>query len=219
MDNPAAEFDAHDLQLIENARRESEASDAAALAAAEQAAELADLREFAPDAAAQLEALRAENERLRQVAEAAAPAPASPPFVPDQLVPEVQEAVDDIPELLQWQNDPDQRRWTAAKAADTMLRQSEGWANATFAQRFAKVTELVQQQFTTPSKAAPAPAPLEQALQRVAAAPPAATSAPLTVGDMRGGSSPSHNPTPDYHRMKEQGATDEDILAALPIMS
>ena len=173
---------------------------------------LRDLEQYAPKAAEAMKALKEENERLRTT-QKTAPAPAAE-FLPEVLPPDIQDVVDEVPELLEWQNsEAHQKQWRAAKAADVFLSTTEEWANQpktpeVLAQRFAAAVEEVKRR----SNAAPSPAPkpqatLQDAQRVIAAAPVAAT--PVTAGGMRGGSTPE-NTFPDFNRM-----TDEQIINSL----
>jgi hypothetical protein len=78
---------------------------------------------------------------------AAAPAPSTtdePEFVPRQLPPELQDVVDGIPDLLGWQNDPDQTAFEMAVAADALLARHPTWKTKPLADRLAEVTRRVQ---------------------------------------------------------------------------
>lgn len=144
-----------------------------------------------------------------KAASAPAPAPAAEPqetgFQPEPLSPEVQEVVDDIPELLAWQNDPaKQKLWAAAKAEDTYLRMHTAWADAPLADRLAEVVLRVKADagITTspPNAAAPAAAPVQ-----------APAVAPMTLSDMPGGGGDQPGPSrlARYQSMTQEQIFDE----------
>lgn len=177
--------------------------------------QLNDVREYAPEVGSAFDRLKAENERLRALAPA--PAPVVEAFVPDTLPPDVQEAVDDNPTLLQWQSTPeDQPLWNLAKKADALLMESPLWKGRSYSERFAEAIKLVQAQTATPSKA-PTPTALEAAKAAIAAAA-AGPAAPVTLGDLRGGQQPASVSPRDPYEMVKAGKTDEEIMATLPAM-
>lgn len=179
----------------------------------------ADLKEFSPEAMTYIERLEQQNAELSKTqASATAAAPAAPAFRPESLEPEVQEHVDEVPELLSWQNDPNQQaKWEAAKAADAMLRNFEGWRNKTLTERFAQAVTLVKAQTpdttSSPSPVAPKDAAAAAIAAQLAAAAPATA---LGIGDLRGGATPASTSIPDYHALVKAGRSDEDIIAMLP---
>lgn len=97
-------------------------------------------------------------------APAAAPAapvaapPSHPEFVPLELPPDLQDAVDNVPELLAMQHDPDQSRFKLAQAIDGMLDNHPKWKGKPLEERFAEVVRRVNAEFGA-APAAPAPAP------------------------------------------------------------
>lgn len=183
-----------------------------------------ELAEMEVDFPAQAAAIRKLNDTVKQLKTAAAPAPAAPApeeFIPPTLVPELQEVVDEIPELLDMQNDPDQTRWQLAVEADRLLHKSPKWANKPLAQRLAEAARIANEQVGAAPAPSPAPAPapspqpqsnggkssLEQAKARIESAP---TPQPTSISDIRGGASPSSKTAPDYSRM-----SDEEIMSSL----
>lgn len=177
-----------------------------------------DLEQYAPTALTAIEERDAEIARLRkQITVAPAPTP-SKEFKPDVLPANVQELVDDIPELVSWQNDPDkQSEWTAAVDADIFLSGTAAWKGKPLADRMVEAVKMVK---TANATAAPAPAP--------APAPAAPTAAELqarldaipvaqrtvTAGGLRSGEMPD-NEIPDFHQMAAKGMSDEEIMARL----
>lgn len=176
--------------------------------------QLNDVREYAPAVGKLLERLEAENAELRKRLPAAeAPAPA---FEPEWMPEDVQAGIDEVPELLLWQTSAEHHdKWQAVKGVDGMLARAPAWVGKPLAERFAHAVALVNAQFAAPSKAAPTPKTLEDAQRAIAAAPNAAPGA-LTVGDLRGGATPDSSSIPDYHKMKANGMSDEDLIASLP---
>lgn len=177
-------------------------------------ATLADLDQYAPAAA---QALRESKVVIEQLSSqvSAAPAPAKV-FTPEYLPDDVQEVVDELPDLLEWQtNEAHKAKWDAVKDADTLLSKSPVWGAKPFADRFKEAMRIVQVTHNTasppppPAPAAPTPA---QAQAVIDALP--MTNKPVTVGSMRSGESPE-NETLDFNQMVKEGATDEEIMARL----
>lgn len=175
--------------------------------------QLNDVREYAPTVGKHLDALERENAELRaRVKDAPTPESA---FKPIEYAPDIQAAIDEVPELLLWHSTPEhQKLFDLAIRADGILAQLDQWDGKPLAERFAAAVAEVKAKTGTPSKASTAKT-LEDA-QRVIAAATAAPAAPLAVGDLRGGATPASNSIPDYHAMKKAGRTDEDIIASLP---
>lgn len=167
---------------------------------------LAELEEDAPQVVAVVKALKAEIAELKG---AKAPqAEATPAFVPDMLPPELQAAVDEVDELADWQADPNQAMWNAAKRADGMLYELPAWRSRPPTERLAEAVRLVKQQAsatTTTQAAAPARDPKQAARDAINNAP----RQPLAIGDLRGGAAPKAS-GPNYGAM-----TDEEIIASL----
>jgi hypothetical protein len=69
---------------------------------------------------------------------------ADPEFQPLVLPPELQDVVDDIPDLLEWQHDPDQASFQMATAEDNKLRVHPKWKDKPLAERFAEVARRVK---------------------------------------------------------------------------
>lgn len=175
--------------------------------------QLADVREYAPQVGKHLDALEAENAELRR--NAGIPAQHESAFAPDELDPEVQAAVDEVPELLLWHASPEhQDKWSAAKAADRLLQHSTAFDGKPLSERLAEVVRLVREKVVTPSKASSAKT-LEDAQRVIAAATPAPAGA-AAVGDLRGGAHAATNSFRDPHAMAKAGASDEEIMASLP---
>lgn len=132
-------------------------------------------------------------------------------FTPPELPLEVQEIVDEIPDLLALQHNPDQTGWKLAVAFDNALQAHPTWATKTPQERFAEAARRAKAEM----RAAP-PAPTSdtasearaKAAQAVAAA---ARRQPETLSDFGGaGNEPEGNNLHRYQRM-----SDDDIVADL----
>lgn len=148
---------------------------------------------------------------------AAAPAAAEPAEDADP----VQEAIDAVPLLAEWQaSDP--AKFAAATAADNALRNSPKWADKPLAARFAHVARLVAaeydiqiEQAAAPSTAAPTQRKAPEAVIKEAA-----RAAPNTLSDFKGGAAdPSRDsidrlpPVRQMRRMEDM--SDDEIEAYL----
>lgn len=173
---------------------------------------LKDVTDFDPDVGRYVSELEKQNKELTAKA---ATAPAVPKaFEPERFDPEIQQEIDAVPEMLAMQMNPDQTAFKLAKGMDTVLRQHPVWSLKTVQERFAEVTRRVQADLgSTPAAPSPQPpAPNAQEVARQAAiakANQAAAPAPLAIGDLRGGNTPSNDP-PSY-----DGMTEADIMADL----
>lgn len=130
-----------------------------------------------------------------------------PDFVPPSLPPELQSAVDDTPDLLDWQLNPDQTNFELAKQADALLLKSPKWRDATDAKRFAEVVRLVKEQVEPVASPQSNQTNVEAARRVIEGTK---RTAPVGISDLRGGSAPTKT-EPDYSRL-----TDEQILSSLP---
>lgn len=116
----------------------------------------ADLDEIAADYPAMAKVAKA----VRRMAPAAAaqekpqPTTNSTEFVPPVLPADLQEVVDDIPDLLAWQNDPDQTRFEMAKAADVLLLRHPKWKDKPDAERLAEVARRVNKELAEAAETA-----------------------------------------------------------------
>lgn len=139
-----------------------------------------------------------------------------PVFTPEVILDAaLQEAVDSIDELSDWQNSAQHAKlWDAAKKMDDLLTVMPAWAGKPDKERLQEVVRRVKADFTGAQAPAPkAPATADDAKRVIDAIP--AANAPVTIGDMRGGSAPSHSTIPDFRQMVRDGATDEEIMASL----
>lgn len=110
---------------------------------------------------------------------------------------DIQSAIDANPLLAEWQTAEDQTMWTEAARFDKALRESPRYANATFAERFAKVVELTQAATgTTPEKPAPVTETLptlttEQIKAAAAAKLKTKAQVPVSLSQIPGGAPPA----------------------------
>ena len=102
-------------------------------------AELDELAQTYPVQAKALRAMRAfeANQQTQQARVS------EPEFQALVLPPDMQEVVDDIPELLTWQYDKDQSKFNLAIASDSLLLEIPKWRNVSQAERFAEVVRRV----------------------------------------------------------------------------
>ena len=181
---------------------------------------VSDLKTYAPAALDEITRLRSEVERLAKMA-TPAPAPAME-YVPDYLPPATQEIVDGIPELATWQAMKEHRvLWDAAINADSILAESptyKGQATTpeVLAKRLGDAMQLVKAAHKLiPQAQAPAPAaPTAQQLAKAKIDALPIAQRPVTAGGLRSGESPGLETT-DFNQMVKNGATDEEIIAAL----
>lgn len=174
----------------------------------------AELAELERDFPAQAKIARQQRELQEQLARLA-PQPAQNEFEPVTFdFPEIQEAIDAVPDLLAWQYDPQaQDKFERAQAYDRALQNDPDWAGKSLQERFAEAAERTKRAFApattsaTPS-AAPAAAPRNDPAQVIEQAP---VEGPKGISDFRGGA-PGNAPSLDYRRM-----TDEQIMASLPV--
>jgi hypothetical protein len=203
----AARHDARQAQQeVERLRKElEEARKAIPASRTEEDEVLAVLEEDLPQVAVIVKALKAEVQELK-AANTPQKAAQPPAFVADTLPDDLQEAVDQIDELADWQHNQDQTLWNAAKRADELLFGLPAWRDKPLPERMAEVVRIVKQQASasTPA-AAPARDPKQAARDAINNAP----RQPLAIGDLRGGAAPRAS-GPNYGAM-----TDEEIIASL----
>lgn len=131
-------------------------------------------------------------------------------FNPPELPLEVQDIVDEIPDLLAMQHNPDQTGWQLAVGFDAALRAHPAWAQKTPQERFAEAARRAKAELGTPPRATASPAPdaRAKAAQAVAAA---GRRQPETLSDFGGqGNEPEGNNLTRFQRM-----SDDDIVADL----
>ncbi len=176
-----------------------------------------DVEAYAAPAAEYIAELeRTTAELSAKVQSAAGAKPGDPVFTPDYIDdPALQEAVDSIDDLSDWQNSAQHAKlWDAAKKMDALLVAMPAWEGKPDKERLEEVVRRVKQDFTgAQAPAQKAPATADDAKRVIDAIP--AASAPVTIGDMRGGTAPSHSTIPDYRQMVRDGMTDEEIMASL----
>lgn len=177
--------------------------------------QLNDVREYAPAVGKDYDRLKAELAELKTRLPATVKEPA---FVPKTFPDDVQAAIDEVPELLLWHSAAEhQDKLEAATAADMLLERSPRWQGRPLADRFAAAVQMVIEQGVAPSKASTAKT-LEDAQRVIAAAAAAPAAGPVSLGDLRGGASAATGSSVDPFQMVKDGKSDEDIMAALPVM-
>lgn len=160
--------------------------------------ELAELDENFP-VAAKLAREVAELKTKLQTATKAAP---TDEFEPVKYDPEVQEVIDAVPDLVNWQYDPKtQDRFHAAIEMDKYLMTLPDWQNKPLNERLVEVTRRVKAD-VAPGEPKRNPQAVIDALK---------TDGPKRISDFKGGMQPDKS-TPDYSRM-----SDEEIIASLPV--
>lgn len=159
---------------------------------------LAVLETDLPEAAKRFKALKSKVQELEQTKPSASQQQQAE-FVPESLPAEIQDDVDEVDELADWQHDPDQARWQMAKRIDMVLEAHPKWAGKPRVERFREVARRVNQELGEPPVQKPKPG----------AAPRVDDDVPETLTGVRGGAS-TRNTEPDYSRM-----TDEQILNSL----
>ena len=118
-------------------------------------------------------------------------------FVPIQYQPDVQDAIDSVPELVSWQYDAaSQDKFAAAIEADNALRSDPEWQDKPLQERLAEVVRRI----TAPPQQRADPA---KAIEQAQLAPPKG------ISDFRGGADPGQSSI-DFRRM-----TDDQIMATL----
>jgi len=182
--------------------------------------EIAELEKDMPVVAKALRETRAIKAALPKATPA--PAPADSDFVPPTQPPAVQDAIDEIPDLLDMQNDPDQTAFNLAVQTDALLKNHPKWADKPLTERLAECARRVKAELgesapaapTPPQKPAAAPAPATTArrdpAEVVAKAPRAQ---PSTLSDIAGGAAPTTEGAPSLEQIMNM--SEEDMHAAL----
>ena len=137
----------------------------------------------------------------------AAAAQADPEFEPPTLPPELQEVVDQIPDLLGWQHDSDQTLFEMAKAEDRKLLLHPKWKDASEDKRLAEVVRRVKADI---AEVTPEPTPQRANVKDAIARAPRVT--PNTLADIGGGGD-TPNTTSNLGRYSQM--SNEDIEADL----
>lgn len=201
---------------LEKLRQENEQlRKAAPVAVEEQEFTPEELEAMKVDFPAQYKLYIKQQALAKQLAEtrAAAPQPASnAEFQPIEFTPEVQELVDQVPDLLNWQHDEaSQEKLQRAIAYDRALQADPDWAGKSLLERFTEAAERTKRAFgavpPTPKKPAPAANRTDPAAA-IAAIKPAG---PKGISDF-GGGQPASAPEVDFSKM-----SDEEIMARLPM--
>lgn len=143
-------------------------------------------------------------------APAAAPTQQAPTseFSPPYLPPQVQEVVDDIPQLLAWQNSQDQTAFAAAIEADRYLRTVPAWRDKPLAERFAEVVKRVQQDHGDTTAQQPTRTDPRAVIDGVP------RQLPNTLSDIGGGAGKQTEQS-KLQKWQAPGVSDEQILADL----
>lgn len=149
----------------------------------------------------------------KQIAETrpVAPPATSDEFQPIEFSPQVQELVDQVPDLLTWQHDEAaQDKLKRAIAYDAALEKDPDWMGKPLLERFAEAVSRTKRAFAAaaPVTAAPAAANRTDPAAAIAAIKPAG---PKGISDF-GGGQPASAPEVDFSRM-----SDEEIMARLPM--
>jgi hypothetical protein len=129
-----------------------------------------------------------------------------PDFEPPRLPANVQEVVDVVPELFDWQHNPDQALFRAAIGMDTYLQQQPAWANKPMTERFAEVVRRVK---ADTGASLPNPTRIDPA-QAIRQAKPAM---PNTLSDVRGGG--VAQPEQSMRDRFVSARSDDEIMAML----
>lgn len=136
----------------------------------------------------------------------------------------VQDAIDQVPMLLDWQHG-DADKFTRAVEHDAVLMKSPKWAGKPAVERFTEAARRVAEEYDLPFPAKDASAQQKAAAKPAAtpsnAAPAAVRKTPETLSDFKGGAIPDHG-TADVQKMaptalldRMNGMTDAEIDAHL----
>lgn len=171
--------------------------------------ELASLKEDFP---AQYKLYAKQKELEQRIAATPQPqAQSSEEFQPIEFRPDVQELVDQVPDLLAWQHDPTaQDKLKRAIAYDTALEHDPDWIGKPVVERYAEAVARTKRAFgaaTPPPAKTDPPVPRQDPAAVIASLEPAG---PKGISDF-GGGQPASAPAIDFNLM-----TDEEILARLP---
>lgn len=143
-------------------------------------------------------------------ATALAPEPA-PEFVPMRLPPNVQEQVDAIPDLFEWQHDPDQTAFQLAIAADKLLMTHPKWKDKTQAERYVEVVRRVKADLGDSGSSQPSDGGIDPVDEAIRNAPARQPKSPSELGG-GGGRADTHN---DLVRFS--GMSAEEVEAELAL--
>jgi len=174
--------------------------------------DLEDLKNLSPEMAAKVERLQS---RAKQApAEQAAEDPAA---AKERERDAVQEDIDSVPALVEWQTS-DPEKWSRAVAIDDVLKTSRKWADKPRAERFAEVARQVADEYDIQIDS-PTSGSNTASNRATTAAPQIARTPPSTLSDFKGGKPPATDSAADLspaalHR-KFAGMSDEEIDAYL----
>lgn len=159
--------------------------------------------------------MRALFERAKAIPKAASPQAEEPADDP------VQEAIDQVPLLLNWQHG-DAEKFERARDIDVVLAKSPKWVGKPVVERFAHVARLVADEYDIPIEPAkPSTTAAAPAAATTTAAIEAQRKPPETLSDFKGGSVADHgsadvkNMTPQALLSRMDGMTDAEIDAHL----
>jgi hypothetical protein len=136
-------------------------------------------------------------------------------FQPPQYTPEVQEVIDQVPDLLAWQHDEaSQDKFARAVEYDNALRADPDWKGKPVTERFAEAARRVRAATAAQGPApapspTPAPAPAGTRTDPAAAIADAPTDGPKGLSDLRGGGT-ANAPALDFNKL-----SDAEIIASL----
>jgi hypothetical protein len=149
------------------------------------------------------------EKQLSEKRHAVAQPEASTEFQPVEFDPAVQELVDQVPDLLAWQHDPQaQEKLKRAIAYDAALEKDPDWMDKPVIERFEEAVARTKRALgSAPAPAAPAATRPDPAAALAAIKP----TGPKGISDF-GGGAPASAPSLNYARM-----SDEEILASLPV--
>ena len=137
-------------------------------------------------------------------------AKAEPDFEPPSLPPELQDVVDQIPDLLDWQHNPDQTLFEMAKAEDRKLLLHPKWKDVGEGKRLEEVVRRVKADIAP--EQAPAPAETKPRVNVKDAIDKAPRVKPNTLSDIGGG---GDTPTAGSNLGRFSQMSDADIEAEL----
>ncbi len=148
--------------------------------------DLEDLKLIGPAGAKAVARLKEAEEKLSKLS-TAKPEPEAEPIDPRQAAAEaVQEDIDQIPLLLEWQA-ADAEKFARAQELDNVLKNSRKWADKPQYERFLHVTALVADEFDVPFEQAPRTTPTPAKANPKEAISNAKRVPPSTLSDFKGG--------------------------------
>lgn len=175
-----------------------------------------ELQQLEQDFPAMAKVVRRNQELAREVQQlkAGAQTPAGSEFEPLEYAPAVQMIIDEVPDLLAWQHDPDaQDKFQRAIEYDKALFVDPDWKDKSAVERFAEAARRTKEATgqATPALTPAAAAAAKPTVDPAAAIAAAPASGPKGISDFRGGQPPT-TPTLNYERM-----SDEAVMASLPV--